>query len=137
MRLIRAIGLAFYTVLPSDGVGTLVADGARYSWFPGISGHRATSLRQPGGVGVRKGARLLRDSVALRAAHIRAGAGGRRARHGSLRTGLLLARPGPLHRAHRHEAVARDPQEPQVAEAGRALCRDHAQALLQPRPRTS
>src|SRR5438270_13134936 len=114
MRLIRAIGLAFYTVSPSDGVGTLVADGARYPWFPGISGHRATSLRQPGGVGVRKGARLLRNPVALRAAHVRLGTRRGWASDRSICTRLLPPRAGSLHRAHRHEAVARHAQEPQA-----------------------
>src|SRR5439155_8591241 len=76
------------TVSPSDGAGTLVADGARYPCFPGISGHRAATLRQPGGVGVREGARLLRNPVVVRAAHLRARAGGGRPGHRGLRARL-------------------------------------------------
>ena len=48
---------------------------------------------------------------------------------------LLPARAGPLRRAHRHEAVARDPQEPEAPQAARALPGHQGQALLPARLR--
>src|SRR5262249_21714179 len=49
--------------------------------------------------------------------------------------GLLPPRAGALRRGHGHETVARHAQEPQVAQAARALPRRQDQALLQARHR--
>src|SRR5207248_11251535 len=69
----------------------------------------------------------------VRAADVRAG-GGRRGPHDrGLHARLLPARAGPLRRDHDDEAVARDPEEPQAAEAPRPLSGRQRQALLQAR----
>jgi hypoxanthine phosphoribosyltransferase len=75
--------------------------------------------------------------VAVRAADVRAG-GGRRRPHGrGVHARLLPARAGPLRRDHDDEAVARDAEEPQAAEAARPLPGRQRQALLQARRRAA
>ena len=75
--------------------------------------------------------------VGLRADDVRARDGRRRTRHRGVQAGLLPARAGSLPRDHRHEADARDAQEPQAPEAARALSRGEREALLPPRRRAA
>src|SRR5437763_11338857 len=82
-----------------------------------------------------QGAGLLRRSLGVRAAHVRAGGGRGRSRARGLLARLLPPRPGPLHRDHGHEAVTRDAQEPEAAQAPCALPGREDQALLQARHR--
>src|SRR5581483_7514204 len=86
---------------------------------------------------MRQGARLLRNPVVVRAADLRARTGRGRPRDGGLQAGLLPPRAGSLRRADRDEAVARDAQEPEAAQAAGCLSGREDQALLQTRPRTA
>src|SRR5204863_3772219 len=98
--------------------------------FPGISRRAAASFRQRGRTRVREDPRLLRRAVDVRATHLRARARRRRAGRGGVHARLLPPGAGPLPRGHRDEAVARDPQEPEAAQAEAPLPRRADQALL-------
>ncbi|MBV8479194.1 MAG: hypoxanthine phosphoribosyltransferase [Actinobacteria bacterium] len=74
--------------------------------------------------------------MGVRAADLRPRGGRGRPRARGVHAGFLPARAGPLRRAHGDEAVARDAQEPQAAQAPRAVPRGEGEALLQAGPRT-
>src|SRR5215210_1183357 len=84
---------------------------------------------------MRKAVRLLRHPVGVRAAHVRARGGCGRPHRRGVHARLLPTRAGPLSRADGDEAVARDAQEPEAAEAARALPERQRQALLPARHR--
>src|SRR3954469_6694867 len=121
-------------VSASEVIGTVSLD-AGNACFPGIFGCPTAPLRQPRGTRVCEGARLLMNAPAVRAANVRA-RGGRDGPHGpGVHARLLSAGAGSLHRDHDDEAVARDAEEPQAAQAPRALPRGERQAVLQARHR--
>src|SRR5712692_3242066 len=84
---------------------------------PGAFAHR---IRAPIRAGVRPLPRLLPHPLGLRAGVVPDRVG-RHARVGDVHAGLLPARARPLRRADDYEAVARDPEEPQTADAARDL----------------
>src|SRR5947207_3039230 len=84
-----------------------------------------------------EGPRLLRRALGLRAPHLRSRAGRRGAHDRGLHPRLLPPGTGPVPRGHRDEAVASDAEEPQAAQAPRALSGGQREALLQARPRTA
>src|SRR5207302_33718 len=105
---------------------------------PGVSGvsrGRAPAVCESRRARVREGARLLRRPLGIRAADVRARGGRKRARDRGVHARLLPPGATPLRRDHRDETVARHPQEPQAAEAARAVPRRPDQALLPARPR--
>ena len=92
----------------------------RWPWKRLISRHigdDAAALRQRGGTRVREDPRLLRRPVDVRAAHVRARARRGRPRRRGVHARLLPPGAGPVPRGHGDEAVARDAQEPQAAQA--------------------
>src|SRR5262245_45081716 len=86
---------------------------------------------------MRQDPRLSRGAVGLRAADVRARARRRGAGYRGLQPRLLSPRAGPLPRSHRDEAIARDAQEPQAAQAQAAVPGDQDQAVLQARRRAT
>src|SRR5581483_9622408 len=114
---------------------TLTARGAGNTNFPGISRVGSAALRQRGGVRIRQDPRLLRRAVDVRAAHLRARAGRRRPGDRGIHARLLPPGAGPVPRGDGDEAVARDPQEPEAAEAAEALSGGEDQAVLRARLR--
>src|SRR5436309_3858688 len=82
---------------------------------------------------MRQDPRLLPDPLGLRAAHVRARAGRGRTSGRGVHARLLPARAGALRRGNGDEAVARDAEEPQAAQAARALPGGQDQAFLQAR----
>ncbi|TMK58757.1 MAG: hypothetical protein E6G60_15380, partial [Actinobacteria bacterium] len=119
----------------SEAAATLLQGDVGNPGFPGISRPGATPLRQPRRARVREGARLLRRPLGVRAEDVRARAGRERTGRRGLQAGLLSAGAGPVRRGDRDEAVAGHAQEPQAAQASRAVSGREGQALLQARRR--
>src|SRR3990170_373254 len=84
---------------------------------------------------MRQDARLLRCSLGVRAADVRARAGRARPRHERVHARLLPPRAGSLRRGDGDAAIARDAQEPEAARAEAALPGRQSQALLPARHR--
>src|SRR5713226_8458365 len=98
---------------------------------PGALAHR---IRAPIRAGVRPLPRLLPHPLGLRAGVVPDRLG-RHARIGDVHARLLPARARPLRRADDYEAVARDAEEPQAADASRGPSRrQRAPALPQGLP---
>src|SRR5207302_3788645 len=109
---------------------TEMAPPAQATFAPGqTNGPRslARRVRPPVRAGVCSLPRLLPDPLAVRAV-VFSDRLGRRARGRDVHTRLLPPRARPLHRAHDHEAVAGDTQEPEGAYAPRALPGDQRTA---------
>src|SRR5689334_802325 len=84
---------------------------------------------------MREGPRFLRRAVDVRADHLRPRSGRGRSHPRGIRARLLPSRAGSVPGDHGDEAVARHPQEPQAAQAPRAVSGREHQALLQARHR--